>query len=574
MGVTMLERSTFLVILSMVSMLVIQAPALAQSERPDWEPITQERLLNPEDGDWASYRRTYDVTGFSPLDEINTSNVADLRPVWSYSMRDNNRWVASPVVSNGLMYVAEGSGRIVAFDVVSGEVEWIHIRNYPEDIATSQAYNRHRGVSVYEGKVYWGTADSFLVALDAATGEQLWEVQTGDYKTGRGHNHPGLIVDGKIIMGATGGERTMRGEVSAYETESGDLLWRTYTVPEPGGPGSESWNRSELPPLGGATWGTISYDPELRLVYVGTGQPTPWPITLRGGGDALYTNSILALDIDSGDVEWYFQIVPADNWDMDTPYESMLVDLEIDGVMRQALIETSKIGWGIVLDRATGEFIQSFRTGYDNIITEWTDEGRPVFNPDVIPSLEDVDSGKVFQVCPHLHGTRNLNSPSYSPVTGLYYIGLNNTCMDATFVSDDPQPNYLGMNSTPTMVPGYEYVGEFAAFDPATGERAWEFRVPSGASMSASALATGGGIVFGGSSDRYFFALDAESGEELWQTRLNGDISGAPVTFEVDGTQYVAVAAGGRIAQTTSYAVLSGVDVPQGTGVVWVFALP
>jgi alcohol dehydrogenase (cytochrome c) len=567
----MRKCSVFTLILTI---LLIQTTAPAQSDRPEWEPITEERLANPEDGDWASYRRTYDVTGFSPLDEINTSNVDELRPVWSYSMRDNNRWVATPVVANGLMYVAEGSGRIVAFDVVTGEVEWIHIRSYPDDIATSQAYNRHRGVSVYDDKVYWGTADSYLVALAAATGDQMWEVQTGDYKTGRGHNHPALIADGKVIMGATGGERLTRGEIAAFETESGDLLWRTYTIPEPGEPGSESWARSELPPMGGATWGTLSYDPELRLVYVGTGQPTPWPITLRGGGDALYTNSILALDIDTGEIEWYFQIVPSDNWDMDTPYESMLVDLEIDGETRQALIETSKIGWGIVLDRATGEFIHSFRTGYDNIITEWTDEGRPVFNPEVIPSLEDVDSDRVFKVCPHLHGTRNLNSPSYSPETGLYYLGINNTCMDARFVSDDPEPNYLGMSSTPTRVPGYDYVGEFVAFDPTTGERAWDYRVPSGAAMSASALATGGGIVFGGTSDRYFFALDAERGERLWQTRLNGDISGAPISFEVDGKQYVAVAAGGRIAQTTSYALLSDVDVPQGTGVMWVFALP
>ena len=559
-------------VIAILATLALTGPVAAQT--PEWEPVTSERLLAPEDGDWSSYRRTYDVTGFSPLDEINASNVADLRPIWSYSMRDNNRWVATPVVANGLMYVAEGSGRVVAFDVVTGEAVWIHTRTYPADIATSQAYNRHRGVSIYGDRIYWGTADSYLVALDARTGEQLWEVRTGDYTTGRGHNHPALIADGKVILGATGGERTMRGEVSAFEAETGDLLWRTYTVPEPGGPGSESWSRSELPPLGGATWGTMSYDPDLRMVYVGTGQPTPWPITLRGGGDALYTNSILALDIDTGEIEWYFQIVPADNWDMDTVYESMLVDLEIGGETRRALIETSKIGWGLVLDRETGEFIQAFPTAYDNIVTGWTDQGRPVFNPDVIPSLDDVDSGRVFEVCPHLHGARNLNSPSFSPETGLYYLGVNNTCMDARFVSDDPQPNYLGMDSTPKRAPGYDYVGEFVAFDPVSGERRWEFRVPSGAAMSASALATGGGIVFGGTSDRYFFALDAGTGERLWQTRLNGDISGAPVTFEVDGKQYVAVTAGGRIAQTTSYALLSDVDVPQGSGVVWVFALP
>ena len=318
-------------VLTMLCVWVVSPAAWAQSEERPWEPITAERLLDPEDGDWISYRRTYDAVGFSPLDSINRSNVADLRPVWAYSMRDNSRWVPTPIVANGLMYVAEGSGRVVAFDVPSGEVAWIHLRTYPDDLGLSQAYNRHRGVSILEDTVFWGTADSHLVALDARTGEQLWEVRTGDYTTGAGHNHPPLVADGKVIIGFTGGDLNARGEVAAFETETGDLLWRTYTVPAPGEPGSESWAESEMPPLGGATWGTFSYDPNLGLVYVGTGQPVPWATTLRGPGDALYTNSILALDIDTGEIQWHFQVVPADNWDMDTPYESMLVDLTIDG---------------------------------------------------------------------------------------------------------------------------------------------------------------------------------------------------------------------------------------------------
>ena len=309
---------------------------------------------------------------------------------------------------------------------------------------------------------------------------------------------------------------------------------------------------------------------------MGTGQPTPWASTLRGPGDALYTNCILALDIDTGEIEWYFQVVPADNWDLDATAESMLVDLVIDGVEHKALIETSKIGWGVVLDRETGRFIDAFRTGYDNIITGWTDTGSPIYNPEQIPTLEDVDSDKIFEVCPHLHGARNLNSASYSPETGLYYVGINNACMDVTFVSEEYVPGrvFRGMGSRVKMVPGYDYIGEFVAFNPVTGERAWEYRPASGAPMTAAALATGGGLVFGGTADRRLFALDADNGEMLWETRLNGDISGAPVTFEVDGRQYLAVGAGGRIGQTTSYARLTGITLPQGSGVIWVFALP
>ena len=556
--------------------LLLAGLAFGQPAEREWEPITEERLLNPEDGDWLSYRRTYDVTGFSPLDQINRDNVGDLRLVWAWSMRDNSRWVPTPIVANGLMYVSEGSGRVTAFDVVSGDVAWVHTRSYPEDIEQSQAPGRHRGVSVLGDTVYWGTADAALVALDARTGEQRWEVSTGDYSTGLGHSHPALIADGKVVLGFAGGDRSGRGQVVAHDAETGEHLWTTYTVPRPGEPGYETWTEREVPPLGGLTWNTISYDPELGLAYLGTGQPTPWASTLRGPGDALYTNSILALDIDTGEIEWYFQVVPADNWDLDATHESMLVDLVINGVERKALIETSKIGWGVVLDRETGRFINAFRTGYDNIIEGWTDSGSPIYNPAQIPTLDDVDSDKIFEVCPHFHGTRNLNSPSFSPETGLYYSGINNSCMDVTFVSEEYVPGrvYRGMGSRTKMVPGYDYIGEFVAFNPVTGERAWEYRTENGAAMTASALATAGGVVFGGTADRRLFALDAETGERLWETRLNGDISGAPVTFTVDGRQYLAVGAGGRIGQTTSYARFSGITLPQGSGVMWVFALP
>ena len=557
--------------------LMLQAgAALGQSDDAEWEPITEERLLDPQDGDWMSYRRTYDVTGFSPLDQIDRDNVSDLRLVWSWSMRDNSRWVPTPIVANGLMYVSEGSGRVTAFDVLSGDVAWVYTRSYPEDIEQSQALGRHRGVSVLGDTVYFGAADAVLVALDALTGEQRWEVSTGDYTTGLGHSHPPLVADGKVVLGFAGGDRSGRGTIVAHDAATGEHIWTTYTVPRPGEPGYETWTEREVPPLGGLAWSTISYDPELGLIYMGTGQPTPWASTLRGPGDALYTNCILALDIDTGEIEWYFQVVPADNWDLDATAESMLVDLEIGDVEYKALIETSKIGWGIVLDRETGRFIDAFRTGYDNIITGWTDTGSPIYNPDQIPTLEDVDSDKIFEVCPHLHGTRNLNSASYSPETGLYYVGINNACMDVTFVSEEYVPGrvFRGMGSRVKMVPGYDYIGEFVAFNPITGERAWEYRPESGAPMTAAALATGGGLVFGGTADRRLFALDADNGGLLWETRLNGDISGAPVTFEVDGRQYLAVGAGGRIGQTTSYARLTGITLPQGSGVIWVFALP
>jgi alcohol dehydrogenase (cytochrome c) len=552
------------------------APAAAQQPTADSESITAERLSEPKPGDWLGYRRTHDVTAFSPLREITRRNVEDLRPVWAYTMRDNSRWVATPIVANGLMYVSEGSGRVVAFDAVTGELVWTHLRTYPQDISMSEAYPRHRGVSIYGNTIYFGTADSFLVALDARTGAKLWEVQTGDYKTGEGHAHPPLIADGKVFIGTSGGDFAARGKFEAYDAANGTRLWTFYTVPRKGESGFETWTENDQwPPLGGAAWNTASYDAELGLVYFSTGQPTPWTTASRGPGDSLYSVALLAVEAATGKLRWHFQLVPGDQWDR-SGYEGMLVDLRVGGVPRKALITTGKIGWGVVLDRVTGEFLHAFRTAYDNTITGWSEQGRPVFDPRTLPTPKDVDSGKVFEICPHIHGARNLQSPSYSPLTGLYYLGVNNSCMNAQVVTPvfRPGQGLTGVTYTASLAPGYDYVGEFVAFDPVSGERAWVYRPESGAPMTASALATAGGLVFGGTADRQFFALHSETGELLWQTRLNGDVSGAPISYELGGKQYIAVASGGRAAPTTTLGRLVGVDVPQGSGVMWVFALP
>ncbi len=548
------------------------AAALAQSPRP-WTGIPSERLLKPEAGDWMSYRRTYDVTAFSPLRQIDRTTVRRLRPVWSYSMRDNRRWLATPIVANGLMYIPEGSGRVTAFDAVSGDVVWIHDRRFPSDIAISEGYARTRGVSIYRDTLYWGTADSYLVALDARTGTLRWEVKTADYHSGEGHAHPPLIAEGKVFLGQAGGDNGAPGRFRAFDAETGALLWTVNTAPGPGDPGYDTWTRRDVPPLGGAPWNTISYDPELRFVYFSTGQPAPWSTALRGPGDSLYTNTVLAVDAQTGKIRWHFQLNPADDWDR-AGYENMLVDLVIGGRTRKALVQTGKMGWGVVLDRQTGEFLHAFKTAYDNVVTGWTPQGRPIVNPALIPTTADVDSGKVFEVCPHLHGARNLQAPSYSPITRLYYLGINNSCMDAKVVSTPYVRGraYTGVTLTAKRAPGYDYVGEFVAFDPISGKRAWTYRSPTGAAMTASALATAGGIVFGGTADREFFALNSETGAMLWQTRLNGDVSGAPITFEVNGTQYVAITAGGRTGPTTSFGPLTNVTLSEGSGVVSVFA--
>ncbi len=541
-----------------------------------WRSVTDQRLFDPEPGDWASYRRTNDVVAFSPLNQITTRNVAALRPVWSFSMRDSGRWAVTPLVANGLMYIAEGTGRLTAFDAATGDVVWVHERQFPADISISQAYGRARGVAIHGDRIIWGTADSYLLALDARTGELAWEVQTGDYHTGEGHNHAPLVADGKIFLGHSGGDRTARGRFRAYDAVTGKLLWTFNTAPRRGDPGYETWAGSIIEPKGAAPWNTASYDRELGIVYFGTGQPTPWIEGQRGTGKALYSNSVVALDARTGAYKWHFQVIPNDNWDRDSAYENMLVDLTIKGQRRKALIQTGKNGWGVVLDRQTGEFLSSFQTAYENFITGWTPDGKPITNPTLTTTLADVGSDKVFTVCPHLHGARNLNAASFSPLTRLYYLDINNSCM-TTKVQDldfeEGQP--VGSTSGQAIrVPGLDYVGEFVAFDVETGKRAWTYRPPGGTAMTASALSTAGGLVFGGTVDRQFFALNHRNGKLLWQTRLNGDISGAPISFTVSGRQYVAITAGGRPGPTTSFAALTNTYLSSGSGMIWVFALP
>jgi alcohol dehydrogenase (cytochrome c) len=555
---------------------VLTSALLGAQTRPPatFAPVTEERLRKPADEDWISYRRTDDATGFSPLKQINRDNVALLRPVWSYSMRDNSRWVITPIVANGLMYVAEGSGRVVAFDVATGDLVWSHTRKMPEDISTSEAYPRARGVAIFGDRIYWGTADSFLVALDARTGKQVWAVKTGEYKTGEGHSHPPLIAEGKVFIGNTGGDFGAKGKVHAYDAESGKHLWSFNTAPTKGEFGYDTWG-TITDPAGAAPWLTLSYDAELHLLYFSTGQPTPWTSAVRGPGDALFSNTLLAIDTTTGKRKWHYQMVPDDSWDRAT-YEGMLVDLTIDGRQRKALILTSKVGWGVVLDRETGKYLSSFKTAYDNTITGFTPEGRAIYDPRSVATAADIDSGKPFEICPHLHGARNVHAPSFSPITGLYYLGINNSCMTALVTKNIflPGRGYNGFTFSAGLAPGYDFVGEFVAFDPVSGTRKWVHKPPSGAPMTASALATAGGLVFGGTADRQFFALNTDTGEELWRMRLNGDISGAPITFAVNGKQYVAVGSGGRAAPTTTLGRLVNVDVPQGSSVMWVFALP
>lgn len=552
------------------------ATASAQGTIETWEPVTEERLQNPADGEWLHFRRTYEANGYSPLDQINRDNVDELELAWALSIGDNERWEPWATVVNGVMFITEGRSRVNAIDAATGEILWRYVRERQEDIALSQAVQRSRGVAFYNDLVLYPTADAHLVALDAKTGEVVWDVQTADYRLGYGHTSPPLIVDGKAILGSTGGEAGARGFIAAFDVQTGEELWRTFTIPAPGEPGSETW---ETYPMCGAAWYVGSYDPDLGIYYMATGQPCPWGEPQGGTGGRLYSNNVLAMNPDTGEILWNFAVAPHDNFDWDSPFEITLTNL--DG--RDVLIHMSKTGWGVVLDRATGEFISAYQAGYNNVLVGWTEDGESIWDETKLPyPTEDyLDTGKVLaEVCPTFAGVRDAQATAFSERSKLHYVPAESACMDISFQTIDilPGERYtpIGASNTSYLRPGVPYAGTFVAMNPATGEKVWEFQVPSGATFSASALATGGGLVFSGSADRIVTAHNDETGEVLWQQRLNGDITGAPLTYMIDGVQYLAIPAGqcGMQFCRDMRTLMPHVPLTEGTGVMWVFRLP
>lgn len=539
----------------------------------NWETVTDERVLNPEPGDWASFRRTVESLSDSPLDQVNTSNVHNLRHEWAWSSDDNFNFEVTPVVANGVMFVAEhrdGSGRVVALDASNGDVLWSYERVYPDGVVSRYV----RGVTVAGDVVYWSSADAVLVALDASTGEEVWESAAVDYRDplAGSYSAPPLVIDGVAVVGNTQGDAGARGRLDAFDITNGELLWSAYTTPEQGAPGSETWGN--VVPAGATPWLTPSYDAELGLVYVGTGQPFPWTPIARGGGaggsadDALWSNHILAYDLHTGELAWAKGIMPGEYWDFDTAHELALFDVELDGETRQVLVQHGKAGIGVMLDRATGELLNWYEFATTNIVDHYDEDGNVVYAADQVPSVEDMENGTTFFTCPFVNGARATGAAAYSERTGHFYVGVVENCMDISYTTTG-----IGASFTMTMAPDKDYMGAVAAIDPLTGEKAWEWVSESGASVVGGTMSTAGGLVFVGTTDRWFFALDEQTGEQLWSTRLNGDV-GTPITYEVDGRQYVSVVGGANFWGTQFANPLMGLPVEAATGVVWSFALP
>jgi alcohol dehydrogenase (cytochrome c) len=547
----------------------------AQQLELDYTPVTNERLQAPADENWLMYRGTYDSWGYSPLDQITTQNVATLEPVWSLSTGVVSGHQSPPIVNDGVMFVTTPEDQVLAVDARNGDLIWRHRRQLPDDLR--RAHWTNRGVGLFGDKVFFTTHDAFVVALDAMTGEIVWETAVADYQSGYYMTMAPLVANGKVMVGASGGERGIRGFVAAYDPETGGEIWRSHTVPGPGEPGNESWPGDTWRTGGASIWVTGSFDPELNLTYWGTGNPGPW-IGDQRPGDNLYTNSVVAFDADTGEMKGYHQYHHNGSWDWDEVSAPLLIDVARDGRTIKSLVHPARNGYLWLLERAADAitFVDA-RPYVDQNVFSSIDPvtGRPEYDSERKPG-----TGKSATFCPSLWGGKDWPPSAYSPQTGYLYIPANeNLCstMIGREVEYRPGAGYTGATSQTFVAEGADHLGELQAWDLSTGEQVWTHEFPESQNWGPI-LTTGGGLVFaGGTNDRYFRAFDAATGDLLWEQRTNSGVIGVPSSYAIDGVQYIAVQSGwGVDAQGMQRAVNQhlerNIQVPQG-GVVWVFAL-
>jgi alcohol dehydrogenase (cytochrome c) len=497
--------------------------------------VPYERIVNTdrEPGSWLTYSRNYLGHRYSPLNQITPANVERLQVKWAYQFPDPRNEV-SPIVADGVMYVT-GPNNAAALDLRTGRPFWKWKRPIPPDYQSIGFGRVNRGAAILDDKLYVATLDCDLVALDIKSGQERWSTKVADYKPGYSMTMAPLAIPGKVVIGISGGEAGVRGFIDAYDAKTGRRAWRFWTIPGPGEPGHESWPGDAWKTGGGSTWVTGAYDPQLNLVYWGVGNPGPdWNGDSRAG-DNLYTCSLVALDGDTGALRWHFQFTPHDTHDWDSAHVPVLFEAEIRGKKRKMVAIANRNAFYYALDRETGEFIagrpyakQTWAKGLD-------DRGRPM----VIPGTEPTEEGNL--VWPNLNGATVWFSPSYSPLSGLFYVAVRE--VGATYFKReaDFRPGTFFAGGGEQEVPHDDAWGAIRALEAASGRMVWEFRMHS--PPWAGVLSTAGGLVFSGSSEGNFFALDAKTGKPLWDFQTGGAIAANPISFAIDGQQHIAISA-------------------------------
>jgi alcohol dehydrogenase (cytochrome c) len=500
-------------------------------------PYERIRGAAGEPGSWLTYSGGYAGHRFSALAEITPANASRLRPVWVYQAGETGSVQTTPLVADGVMYVTEARSRVTALDLRTGRPLWRFEPALPKDLKVIGFGHSNRGVALLDGTVYVGTLDAHLVALDAASGAVRWDVTVAHNALGYAISAAPLAIDGKVVVGVSGGEAGIRGFLDAYDAKTGRQVWRTYTVPGPGEPGHETWGGESWKTGGGATWLTGSYDPELNLLYWGVGNPSPdWNGDARPG-DNLYTCSLLALDAATGARRWHFQFTPHDTHDWDANQIPILLDTAFGGRPRKLVAVANRNGFYYLLDRQSGEFLLGVPYAKQNWATGLDPAGRPL----LVEGMEPSERGAAF-VWPSAQGATNWFSPAYSPATGLVYVPIREMGSyyykgEATYV---PGRAFLGGGQS--LGPGDEAYGAVRALDALSGQMRWEFRLLS--PLWSGVMATAGGLVFGGTNEGNVYALDARTGAPVWEFQTGGRCNANPISFELDGRQHVALAAG------------------------------
>ena len=546
-------------------------------EVTNYSPVTQQRLTNPEPGNWLLYRRSYDGQGFSPLKQINAENVKSLEPVWTFSTGVGEGHEAPPMVNNGVMFVATPYGQVLALNAKTGDLIWRYKHALPEDLF--QLHPTSRGVAMWGDRLFLAATDDHLIAIDAKTGKEVWNTKVQDYQKGQYMTLEPLVVNGKVMVGGSGGEYGVRGYVAAFDADTGKELWRTYTIPEPGQPGSDTWRGDDWKTGGGTVWITGTYDPKRNIAYWGVGNAAPWPGD-QHPGDNLYTSSVIALNPDNGKLVGYHQYHQNDSWDWDEVDAPILVKMTHEGKPIDALVHPGRDGylWVLKQDEEGIGFVsgkpfvgQNAFKGID------AKTGRPIVDPEHTPTTD-----KSVSFCPSLWGGKDWPAAAYNPDTKLLYIPANNN-MCETMEGKKQElvvgQLWLGADAdNAKLLPSDNHIGELQAWNVATGKQEWMHPFPK-SQLFGSTLTTAGDLVFiGGTNDRMFRAFDAKTGKLLWEQKTNSGIMGMPVAYEVDGTEYIAIQSGWGVDAQRIQNMLAKTDlkldpdVPQG-GVVWVFAV-
>jgi alcohol dehydrogenase (cytochrome c) len=564
------------------------AAALAQRGAPApatplllraYKPVTAARLLKPEPENWLMIRGTYNGWGFSPLAQVTTANVARLQRVWMIKTGEDKTHQAAPVVNGGVMFVTTPNNQVLALDARTGGELWRYRR--PRPAGATVLHDTNRGIALYGDKVYYAAGEAVLLALDARTGRVVWETQIADNSSGYYANSAPLIAAGHVMIGTSGGELGVRGFVASFDPDTGKEQWRTYTVPAPGEPGSETWPAGDQWKTGGGpVWVTGNYDPETNLAFFGTGNGGPWMGDQRPG-DNLYTASTIAVDVATGRIRGHFQYTPNESFDWDEASPPIVVDFQRRGRTIKGLIDVARNGYLYFLERSAGKigFVegkpyvrQTVFKGLDPVT------GRPDVDPAAKPA-----TGRMATFCPSSHGGKNWPPIAFSPQTRLIYVPANNNmcgAMAGVPVTYTRGRGYSGASyGGGTIAPGADHFGEVQAWNVDTGMRAWMHPYPKSPNWG-SMLATAGGLVFsGGTNDRKIHAFDAATGKVLWEFETGSGIVAPPSSFAIDGKQYIAVHSGWggdpRGMQSALNRVFPGEypPVPEG-GEVWVFALP